>query len=216
MEYIESIEYRGMRIEIAYDDLAEGPRAWDNLGTMVCFHRRYNLGDDLEMSYPKLKHENFSGWGTLRSYLEKDLKAAVILPLYMYDHSGLTISTSPFSCPWDSGQIGYIFVTREKVAKEYQVKKITKKLLKKCEEALKGEVKIYDQFLTGEVYYYMIVDAEGETVDSCGGYYGRDWEDNKLLSSAKSMIDSVLEKREKRKREEREGTAETITKAIYG
>jgi hypothetical protein len=42
-------------------------------------------------------------------------RTVVVLPLYLYDHSGLTISTSPFSCRWDSGQVGYIHTTFEQV-----------------------------------------------------------------------------------------------------
>jgi hypothetical protein len=32
-------------IEVEQDDNTESPREWDNLGTMICFHSRYNLGD---------------------------------------------------------------------------------------------------------------------------------------------------------------------------
>ena len=32
---------------------------------------------------------------------------------------------------------------------------------------------MYDQYLRGEVYRYVLVD-DGEQIDSCGGFYGRD------------------------------------------
>lgn len=38
-------DYKGYTIKIYHDEDAESPRDWDNLGEMVCFHRRYNLGD---------------------------------------------------------------------------------------------------------------------------------------------------------------------------
>lgn len=34
-----------VRLRILYDRLPESPRSWDNLGIMVCWHRRYDLGD---------------------------------------------------------------------------------------------------------------------------------------------------------------------------
>jgi hypothetical protein len=37
---------RRYKLEIAYDTDPQNPREWDNLGTMVCWHRRYSLGDD--------------------------------------------------------------------------------------------------------------------------------------------------------------------------
>ena len=41
----EDISYKGYIIKIFQDEMAENPREWDNLGTMVCFHPDYNLGD---------------------------------------------------------------------------------------------------------------------------------------------------------------------------
>jgi len=37
----------------------------------------------------------------------------VILPLYLYDHGGITMSTGAFSCPWDSGQVGWIYAPKK-------------------------------------------------------------------------------------------------------
>ncbi len=76
----------------------------------------------------------------------------VILPLYLYDHSGITMNTTGFSCPWDSGQVGWVFVSKKKVREEYGVKRITESLVEKVTEILKGEVKTYDMYLTGELY----------------------------------------------------------------
>ena len=32
-------------LKIEQDDCAESPREWDNVATMVCWHRNYSLGD---------------------------------------------------------------------------------------------------------------------------------------------------------------------------
>ena len=42
----------------------------------------------------------------------------VYLPVYLYDHSGLVLQTTPFSCPWDSGHVGIIYTTLEECRKE--------------------------------------------------------------------------------------------------
>ena len=39
-------EYKGLTIDVHQDPEPESPRDWCNLGTMVCDHRRYKLGDD--------------------------------------------------------------------------------------------------------------------------------------------------------------------------
>ena len=40
------------------------------------------------------------------------------LPVYAYVHSGATIATTPFSCPFDSGRSGWVYCTLE-AALEY-------------------------------------------------------------------------------------------------
>ena len=144
----------------------------------------------------------------MKEYLIKEKHAAVILPMYMYDHSGITVNTVGFSCPWDSGRIGFIYVSREKVMKEYGVKKIGAKLKAKVAEYLKGEVETYDQWLTGDVYGFRIFketkcDKCGhvgdETEDSCYGFYGRDISKNGMLDHfgdelKKAFIDKTVEK----------------------
>ena len=167
MEIVKTFRKENYELEILQDESPESPREWENLGTMICFHRRYNLGD---------KH-NFSVEEGEKMTKEKDI---ISLPLYLYDHSGITMNTTGFSCRWDSGCVGFIYVTKEQVRKEYNVKRITKDIVEKVRKVLKGEVETYDQYLTGEVYGYRISKVEvcdkgcehKEEVDSCWGYYG--------------------------------------------
>ena len=141
-------------VQIFIDDDAQNPRTeWDNLGTMVCFHKRYCLGD----TGHGYRAEDFSGWDGLQRQIEEDHGPCTILPIYMYDHSGLTISTEPFSCPWDSGQIGFIYCSEARAQDQGVDAPIA---------ALESEVETYDQYLCGECYGY----EHGE--DSCWGFYG--------------------------------------------
>jgi hypothetical protein len=79
------------------------------------------------------------------------------------------MSAKPFSCPWDSGQVGWIYATWQKIVSEWGP---GKGAMKKAEKCLLAEVEEYDQYLTGDVYGYIIEDEEGETVDSCWGFFG--------------------------------------------
>jgi len=148
MEAYEEFEYKDHMVKIMYDENPENPRTeWDNLAQMICFHGRYNLGD---------KH-NFTVEEAKKLFDRKDVFS---LPIYLYDHSGITINTTGFSCPWDSGMIGGIVITKEQVRKEYGVKKISPKLKKRVYDYMRAEVETYDQFLTGEVYGYTIETKE--------------------------------------------------------
>ena len=69
-------------------------------------------------------------------------------PIYLYDHSGLTVSTRRFSDAWDSGQLGWIAIEREKLEK-LGLKGDDAERIK---EIVESEMKTWDQYLTGEVY----------------------------------------------------------------
>jgi len=74
------------------------------------------------------------------------------------------------------------------------VKKVTKNILEKAKELLIGEVKEYDCYLTGEVWYYDI-EKDGEHVDSCGGFIG---DKEYCETEAKSIVDHLVEEDEKK------------------
>lgn len=170
------VNKKGEVLKIIQDVDSESPREWDNLGTMSCFHNRYNLGD----SDPIVSSDDYNSWDEMKEALIKKHNAKIVLPLYLYDHSGITISTSPFSCRWDSGQVGFIWISAEKIRKEYSVKRISKKLLEKVETYLKSEVKTYDQYLIGDVYGFQLYDKDENLLDSCWGFYGDDPTENEM------------------------------------
>lgn len=153
----------GLVVKVIQDEDAQNPRQeFDNLGTMVLFHGRYKMGD-LGHGYSM---GDFGSWSELKEgIVDRSGPLAAILPVYMLDHSGLAISTSPFSCPWDSGQIGFIFVTVEKMEEE-------KLDVSQAQTFLEGEVETYHQYLSGDVYGYKIETPQGEELDSCWGFYG--------------------------------------------
>lgn len=164
MEAIETKKVRGYTIEIHYDTDAESPREWSTFGTMFCTHRRYDLGDKQIGSMAKGEFDKL--------IQRKDVK---YLPLYLYDHSGITMSTSPFSCPWDSGQVGIILATHEDIRKEFgpkgrELQHISKRAVLSAFKLMRQEVETYDAFLRGNTYGYVILDKKGETVDSCWGF----------------------------------------------
>ena len=157
-------------IEVAIDEDPQNPRDDDNLSCMVCFHRRYVLGDERGGEHVYYRDEH-SGWDELEKAIIKD-GAAVVMPLYLLDHSGITISTSPFACNSDSGKVGFVFATRKSILDTYGVKRITEQTKKLVEDVLRQEVKIYDQYLRGDVWGFVIQDEHGKAYDSCWNFYG--------------------------------------------
>lgn len=99
----------------------------------------------------------------------------VILPLYLYEHTGLAMNTSGFSCRWDSGQCGYIWTTTKRAMEIMGHPTGTgKECLERITESLQAEVSLYDSYLQNDCYGYIVEqyqDGEWTEVDSCWGYY---------------------------------------------
>jgi hypothetical protein len=218
MDVIDTIQKGDYFAQIIPDDDTgnDSPRDWDNLGTMVCFHRNYNLGDFTDKKYREHgKGDNtFYNVDQFTEWLQENEKEiAVILPIYAYEHGNITISTGrgyPFNDLWDSGQLGYIFATKNDLREEYNCKHVTKSIKDKAERVLKAEVDVYDQYLRGDIYGYKLfkIDPEkfaedeefdpdsddpedyGEELDSCWGFYGID----SVKEEVNSMIDYYLTK----------------------
>jgi hypothetical protein len=223
MTPIETINYRGYSIEIHHDTDPISPREDDNLGIIVGWHRRYNIGDqqpkcsasefleglarDADTSIEEIEdrvdtinthwYNQESRWvGMANAYLKKRYEQVfndnyVLLPLYMYDHGNVSLSTGSFSCPWDSGQVGYVYVSKEDVITEYG--DWTAETVAKATKCLEGEVETYSQYINGDVYGYIIKNEELEEIDdgSCWGFY----DDEYCEQEAKRVVDHAIEAR---------------------
>jgi len=169
------LKYKGYTIKIEQDDDPFSPRDNDNIGTMVCFHSRYDLGDKGHGYTPETLMEKVKDPDT------------VALPLFLLDHSGLWISTGRYAEDpqgWDTSAVGYIIASKEKAAKEgIEVERLP--------EFLEGEVKEYNDYLTGNVHGFVVVDKDGDEVESCWGFIG-DPEESGVISEAKGVVDCEL------------------------
>ena len=130
------------KYELVRDDEPINPREDDNIGKMICFHKRYHLGDK-----HSFRHDDYNSWDEMEAGVLRELGPGVVLPLYLYDHSGQSISTTPFGCPWDSGQVGFIYASKADILREYGGKILTKKKKEQAISLLIGEVNTYDTYL---------------------------------------------------------------------
>jgi len=212
-DVIRTEDYKEHEIQIYYHTDSENPRtAWDNLGT-IDHKSQYLIGDneiqgdindyiagllDIEEIYTWCERRGLEPYtdeatGALMDEFGKD---NIWLPVYMYEHGNIALSTGSFACRWDSGQVGFIYVSKTKIREEYDWKNITKARIHLVEKYLKGEIETQSQWCNGEVYGYMV---EGEDCDdSCWGYYGIE----DMILEVKSVIDASIQHREKIDRQE--------------
>ena len=228
--------------KIVTDDTPESPRDFDNLGTMACWDIRRDLGDvrpkgDIQDYLAELigwdeekRQEVYDYWfghgtGTnkeLNYHASRKLKERIKeefdkqfigLELYLWDHSGLSMSSGPFEYPCDSSIFGIIYVAKDKVRQEYGIKRITKFWEEKIKGYLALEVKTLDEFLTGQVYGYRIFEVpEGvnpdklsealEEVDSLWGIYGEDYAEQEARESVAYFEEHYAERLFKRQQAE--------------
>jgi hypothetical protein len=179
---LDTIERDGFKAVIEHDDDAANPRTeWDNLSKMVCFHKRYKLGD--KHDYKQSDHQS---WGELYRAILVDEEPPLVAALYLYDHSGLRISVEPFGCKWDSGQVGWAYVPGG--SPEFAGMGDPEARRTRALEIIKSEVEVYDQYLSGEVFGVRVLNPDGEEVDSCWGFYGYDH----AVEEANQMLDGAL------------------------
>ena len=157
-----------LRLRIEVDTDAESPASWDNVGEIT-----YRKGSREVLGTEPINMDRYEEIGV-------GIKHGTLigLPVYAYVHSGSTIATTPFSCPWDSGRSGWVYCTTEKAIAEFGKKILTAEVKAKTLQCLKGQVGTFAQYLAGEVYGYILEQAVMggyEELDSCWGMYGLDY-----------------------------------------
>lgn len=162
---LETFDVHGLTVKLHTDFDCASPRDNDNLGLMVCWNRRYTLGD----VQPTETREE---WLRLFKHEHPDWRSAVILAVHMVEHSGVALSTRPFRDPCDSGQVGWIYALPATIRKEHGTPRITKEVRAHVATVLQSEVEEYGRWLDGDCYGYTVEDANGEELDSCWGFIG--------------------------------------------
>ena len=131
-----------------------------------------------------------------------------VVPVYMYEHSAVALSTGSFigraqHAEWDSGQVGFAYITPEKLEEtgitDYQ-------------GAISTEVETLGQWMNGEVYGWVLekkrtgkvvfddpdedsLDYEDwDECDSCWGIIGYDWAEKEAMAALQAELQAEKEK----------------------
>lgn len=126
------------------------------------------------------------------------------LPLWLYDHSGITMSCGtcayPYSDRWDSGQVGFIIVLKDRIVSARCLDPNDDGWREMAIEEMTAEVRTYDEYLTGDVYWFQVhkfvddgsEDGDWDEIDSYGGFYGYDLVENGMLDSVGYGLDEAI------------------------
>lgn len=232
------------KLTVEQEDYAESPREWSNLATMVCWHRRYNLGDKHQYNDMHEMLEDLADKAGVEydedinspNLMTKLAPYYLIKPLYLYDHSGITMSTSdgyPYNDRWDAGVVGFAYISKNDVFNNcveyvfddngerikiehkhdngqstysFKTTPITEEnWRRRASEVIDNEVEVYDMYLRGDVYGYMLEKeviieekcphcneiiktyTEWQKEDSCWGFYGDDLDENGIMGQIPNL-----------------------------
>ncbi len=157
------------------------PRDGNNLGAIAFKHPKYDLGeerisDPIDWLEDRLKLQRRGLYTRKRMrYLEKFfLREYVGLRVYLYDHSGITISTSPFKLLSSSGQVGYIYTDKKQIKETLRTKRVTQKVRKRVKEFLQHEIEAFDNYIRVNPHEFIIENEQKETVKIDDGLNGGD------------------------------------------
>lgn len=201
MEAYETFEKNGFTAEVRWEEEDSSycnPRDNDNAAILVCSHRHYRLGDreptGTEMDAAR------RGFAVLARYLELTEGALAVQPLYLYDHSIQRMSTASFvgraqHAEWDSGMVGFAYVPRDNPCGTDA---------EHAAACIDAEVDEYDKWMSGEVFYFVVKDPDGDEVDSCSGFIGAEY----AAEAAEEALDAAADDDEDFRSDDSEPVAE--------
>ena len=181
---LETRRIHGFDVHILISHDAENPLEWGN-ATLLTAHRRYTFGGDKLPFDANSIEEAFDWHLAAKGLIRRDV---IWLPVYLYDHSGLALSDTPFGDRWDSGQLGYIYETRSNIRAEYRVQRISRKLEQSVLARLRHTLQLLEYWANGNVYAYEIPALD----EYCGGFYGWDHETSGLVEYATDAVETHL------------------------
>jgi hypothetical protein len=146
------LEEARLSVKIMRDDDPLHPRRdWDTYGELWVRPGRYQyLGDK------DARHTD-------------DVERVWTQAVYIYDHSGIAISTKPFGDIFDSGFLGYIYIPKD-VAEEHRVQE------EDYDAIVQHEIHVYNLYIQGQVWGYQLGNG-----DSCWGFFGETLEETGML-----------------------------------
>lgn len=166
---------KNVTVGIMTDDSPSNPRMWDNIGTMYITDKHIdNLGDIFIPNFDEALEEHASIIAYFADRLGVKKSDIIIKDIIFVDYGSERSLYLNEHTPGATYQ-GYMVTTKQIARDAHQVKQLSKELLARVDANLDGEVKIYTEYLNGNVYGYNITcDLTGQNVDSVWGFYGDD------------------------------------------
>lgn len=200
-----------------------------NVSTIACFHPRYSLGDPIDEKTPDEFWLNLTKRLVPNDVMQKKLRKltdatvepgtildpddiltvpaairicedyAVIRPVFLYDHSGISLTIQPVD-RWDSSLTGWIVVEKSRIEAVMGEEIKTHDWKDFALQCLNRERNEYYAFINGECFQATVLtrpdgctdDSAWEPVRTYAPFYGDDLCTNDMLETVEYGLDEAF------------------------
>jgi len=172
--------YKWFEIEISDSD-RYNPRENDNLWTIVYINHKYSLWDKAIVSYWESLEDDFKTYIAKEygicykepeDYTEEDvneieeyIKTSIIyLSVAWTDHWWMSIYVWNPRDRWDSWQVWFIYVTRDRIKEWFNYKTLTTDDIAKVKQVLQNEIEYFNKYITWESMYSYNIELLDESI----------------------------------------------------
>jgi hypothetical protein len=171
LEYEKTIMTK--RLIINYDISSPSPREWDgNLGYFITCDSKIESPDKNDILEDIIK-ETGKVANNQAQHIElieksfndifKNEKIIAIYPITKYEHSAIVYKLGEYH-GFDYSNNGFYVITKETVKKYGDVEG-------NFEDIINKELEVYNKWINGECYKFLLYDDKGNLVNECGGLY---------------------------------------------
>ena len=157
-----------LEAKFGYIDSPEHPRKFiEPITTIISWHPKYK--NQLSDTNQFQTHYDF-----IQYLNDNKHDIAILRNLYIFEHGNIALSIYPFTDFWDSGQIGYIYITKENNNNKEFIN-----MSLNIESYIVNDLKMLEQYINNNVYCIDIY--KNNSVILCSGELYIDNDDNTLL-----------------------------------
>lgn len=174
-DIVRKVEFGYYTIKIVYDTSPHNPREWSNA---CMLELSGHLGDNNFIR----ENDEPDNWVDIQEALENRFEVRYWRPLYCKKKRNnyyLTLKSQLSDYPNDKKMRGFAIITDENI----ETMGLENKNESELHKIVKGEIRIYEKFLNGEVYAYKL-ERNNQQIDSLWGIYDIDT----AIAEARNMI----------------------------
>lgn len=199
----------GELLKIIYDEDASNPLSnADTLYYLYTWSRKYNSIQAKPYRTMEEFIDTYLGEGSFARYREKCIdsglnsvgfakvlceqlsqrKGILAFPILSYNHGDIKYYLGDNIDRWDGSVSGFAWVEKEKIYQEFDVSKISFKLVEHLKSHISSDLDFYNQYVRGDSYGFELYNSNGKFMDSCYGLYEKEDDPNYLFNKVLSYL----------------------------